>query len=96
MLIILQGSDRFWRWLRIISGKSTGRLHGIHSSGSKAAVTPRNQEFAATGVDLKNMPGSKAANTPRNQEFAATGVDPTPGKHSEDIGVTKQHGLSRY
>ena len=45
MLIILQGSDRFWRWLRTISAKSTGRLRGIHSPRTKAANTPRNQDF---------------------------------------------------
>ena len=142
MLIILLGSGRSWRWLWIISAKSTGRLRGIHSPGSKAAIIPRNQEFAASAVDPKkpasvkgsnhpkksricclrhrpeesrlvrrqqspqeiknllppastrrNVPWSKAAIIPRNQEFAATSVDP---KHSEGIGVTKQHGLSGH
>ena len=62
MLIILLGSGRFWMWLRTISAKSTGRLRGIHSPGSKAAITPRNQEFAASAVDPKKhvlVKGSK-------------------------------------
>ena len=69
MLIILQGSDRFWRWLRIISAKSTGRLRGIHSLGSKAAIIPRNQEFAATAVDPKKGARVKGSNHPKKSRI---------------------------
>ena len=69
MLIILLGSGRFWMWLRTISAKSTGRLRGIHSPRSKAAITPRNQEFAASGVDLKKHASVKGSNHPKKSRI---------------------------
>ena len=69
MLIILLGSDRFWMWRRTISAKSTGRLHVIHSSGSKAAITPRNQEFAASAVDPKKPASVKGSNHPKKSRI---------------------------
>ena len=61
MLIILQGRDRFWRWLRTISAKSTGHLSEFHSPRSKAAIISRNQEFAATAVDPKKRASDKGS-----------------------------------
>ncbi len=69
MLIILQGRDRFWRWLRTISARSAGRLRGIHSPRTKAANIPGNQEFAASGVDPKKPASVKGSNHPKKSRI---------------------------
>jgi len=37
-------------------------MSDIHSPRSKAAIAPRNQEFAATGVDAKKSASVKGSN----------------------------------
>ena len=85
MLIILLGSDRFWMWLRIISGKNPGRLRGIHTRVDQRQQTSQEIKNLLPLPSTRRMtPRTKAANTSRNQEFAASAVDPQ--KHASVKG----------
>jgi len=75
MLIILQGSDRFWKWLRTISAKSTGACAGFTRQGQRQQSPQEIKNLRPPASTRRNPPRSKAANTSRNQEFAASAVD---------------------